>query len=215
MPSISLANKAYQEIRKRIIFGDYLPGEVLSENGLSKELEMSRTPIRDALHRLDSEGFIVTVKNRGIFVKEITYREIFEIMELNHCMNDYAAELAENGISSFNLDKLQLHLENQLMASEDDNYIEYVQQSILFGRCLIETSNNQMMLKTYDSFRDKTLRLGIVNYKLSPQEKHYSANLVNTQIYDAIVSKEYEKIKTIQKKYYLDTRERFITKGTI
>jgi DNA-binding GntR family transcriptional regulator len=215
MPSKSLSETAYQEIRKRIIFGEYLPGEVLSENGLSKELEMSRTPIRDALHRLDSEGLLVTLKNRGILVKEISYKEIFEISELNNCMFGFAADLATQGVSTFHLDKLQMHLENQLKAGEEDNYFEYLQQSILFGRCIIETTNNQVMIQTYDSFRDKTLRLAMVNWKLRPHEKHYSANQLNSDIYDAIVSKEYEKIKIIQNDYYLYNRERFITRGTI
>lgn len=215
MPSKSLSETAYKEIRKRIIFGEYLPGEVLSENGLSKELEMSRTPIRDALLRLDSEGFLVTLKNRGILVKEISYKEIFEISELNNCMFGFAADLATQGISTFNVEKLQMYLEKQLKAGEDDNYFEYLQQSILFGRCMIETTNNQVMLQTYDSFRDKTLRLAMVNWKLRPQEKHYSANQLNSDIYEAIVSKEYEKIKIILKDYYLYNRERFITRGTI
>lgn len=215
MQSKSLAEIAYQEIRRKVIFGIYLPGEVLSENGLSKELEMSRTPIRDALHRLDSEGFIVTLKNRGIFVKEISYKEIFEISELNNCMYGFAADLAMQGVSTFNLDQLQMHLELQLKASEEDNYLEYVQQSILFGRCIIEATNNQVMLQTYDSFRDKTLRLAMVNWKLRPQDKHYSVNQINSDIYEAIVSKEYEKIKIIQKDYYLYNRERFITRGSV
>jgi DNA-binding GntR family transcriptional regulator len=215
MPSKSLSETAYQEIRKRIIFGEYLPGEVLSENGLSKELEMSRTPIRDALHRLDSEGLLVTLKNRGILVKEISYKEIFEISELNNCMFGFAADLATQGVSTFPLDKLQMHLENQLKAGEEDNYYEYLQQSILFGRCIIETTNNQVMIQTYDSFRDKTLRLAMVNWKLRPHEKHYSANQLNSDIYEAIVSKEYEKMKIIQNDYYLYNRERFITRGTI
>ena len=176
---------------------------------------MSRTPIRDALHRLDSEGFLVTLKNRGILVKEISYKEIFEISELNNCMFGFAADLATQGIFTFNVEKLQMYLEKQLKAGEDDNYFEYLQQSILFGRCMIETTNNQVMLQTYDAFRDKTLRLAMVNWKLRPQEKHYSANQLNSKIYDAIVSKQYEKIKIILKDYYLYNRERFITRGTI
>ena len=215
MQSKSLGEIAYQELRKKVIFGEYLPGEVLSENGLSKELEMSRTPIRDALHRLDSEGFMVTLKNRGILVKDISYKELFEITELNHCMMGFAADLVIQGVSTFNIEKLQIHLAEQLKAEEVDHYLEYLQQSILFGRCLIEATNNEVMLETYDSFRDKTLRLAMVNWKLRPQEKHYSANQLNSDIYEAIVSKEYEKIKTIQKKYFLFTRERFITRGIL
>jgi len=215
MQSNSLAQKAYQEIRKKIIFGDHLPGDVLSENVLSKELEMSRTPIRDALRRVESEGFIVTLKNRGILVREISHKEIFDIMTLNNCMMIYAANLALNGVASFDLNKLHLHLEQQMKASEDNDYIENVKQSNLFGRCMIEITNNQTMLEVYDSLRDKYLRSAIINWKLSPQEKHYSSVQRNSQIYDVIVSKEYEKIQTILMDHAQSTRERYITRGII
>jgi DNA-binding GntR family transcriptional regulator len=215
MPTKSLAETAYQELRKKIIFGEYLPGEVLSENGLSKELEMSRTPIRDALHRLDSDGFIVTLKNRGIFVKDISYKELFEITEMNNCMMGFAADLVIQGVSEFNVEKLQVHLDRQFKAEKEDHYLEYLQQSILFGRCIIEATNNEVMLETYDSFRDKTLRLAMVNWKLRPQDKHYSANQLNSDLHDAIVAKEYEKIKIIQRRYFLNNRERFITRGRV
>jgi len=216
MPNtVSLAEKAYQEISKKIIYGDYLPGKVLSENGLSKELNMSRTPIRDALLRLTSDGFVVTLKNRGILVKEISYKELFDIQSLNHWLQIYAAELAEKGTISFKIENLQFHLDKQLEASKDDNYIEYVHQAMFFARSMIEASNNQIMLQTYDSQREKSLRMAIVNFKLSPEAKHYSANEINSQIYDAIISKEYEKIKTILHDYTAYNRERFITNGTI
>lgn len=215
MQSKSLAEKAYQEIRKKIITGEHLPGDVLSENGLSKELEMSRTPIRDALLRLDSEGFIATLKNRGILVKELSYKELFEINELNNCMSSFAIDLVNEGNSTFNIEKLQLHLENQLNAEEHDNYYEYVQQTIQFGRTIIEATNNHVMLQTYDSFRDKTLRTAMVNWKLRPNEKHYSANELNSKIYEAIVAKEYEHAKTVIKEYHAYNLKRFITRGII
>ena len=120
----------------------------------------------------------------------------------------YAADLVSNGVSSFNIDKLQLHLEKQIKASEDNNYIEYCQQSNLFGRSMVEITNNQTMLGVYDSLRDKFLWSAIVNWKLSPQEKHYSSVQRNSQLYDVIVSREYEKIKTILMDHYLNTREK-------
>lgn len=213
--TVSLAEKAYQELRNRIIYGDYLPGEVLSENALSKDLNMSRTPIRDALLRLSSTGFVVTLKNRGILVKDISYKELFDIQSLNHVLQIYATDLAISGAINFKTEDLKFHLDKQLAASYVDDYIKYVKHAILFGRAMIHSTNNQTMLDTYDSLRHKTMRMAIVNWKLNPEEKHYSANEINTKIFEAIIAKEYEKVKTILQGYTAYNRERFITNGRL
>ncbi|MFC7687322.1 GntR family transcriptional regulator [Ureibacillus sp. GCM10028918] len=209
----SLAVKAYEEIRRKIIYAEFLPGEILSENNLSKELDMSRTPIRDALLRLDSEGFIKTLKNRGVLVKELSYKEILDILALNNCMNLYAVDLVSKGVTSFDIEKLQLHLDLQLKATENDDYLGYTLQSILFGRTLIESSQNEIMLKTYDSLRDKTLQFAMVGWKLKPKAKHYSANDFNTRILQAIISKEYNKIYQLTEEYTSYNHGRFIHYG--
>lgn len=213
--TVSLAEKAYLELRNRIIYGEYLPDEILSENALSKDLNMSRTPIRDALLRLSSEGFVVTLKNRGILVKEISYKELFDIQGLNHCMLLYAADLASNASISFKVDELKSHLDKQLVASADGDYVEYVQQSILFSRSIIQSSQNHTMVETYDSLKHKTLRMAIVNWKLNPEEKHYSANELNSKLYEAILVKQYGKFKTILEDYVAYNRERFISSGRL
>jgi len=210
---LSLAEKAYEQIRKKIIYAQFLPGEILSENVLSKELNMSRTPIRDALLRLDSEGFVKTLKNRGVLVKETSIKELFDIVALNNCLHMYAVDLLSKEATTIDMEKLHLHLDNQLKATEQDDYLEYTQQSIQFGRTIIESSQNQVMLQAYDSFRDKTLQFAMVGWKLRPQAKHFSANHYNSETYKALVAKEYSKISKIIEEYSLYNRERFIHYG--
>src|SRR6516225_1215606 len=82
MSSKSLIDIAYTKIRQKIILGDFMLGTLLSENELANELNMSRTPIRTAISHLESEGFVVSLKNRGILVKEISVKEILDMIEV-------------------------------------------------------------------------------------------------------------------------------------
>ena len=82
MSSKSLIDTAYTKIRQKIIHGDFMPGTLLSENELANELNMSRTPIRTAISHLESEGFVVSFKNRGTLVKEISFKEILDMIEV-------------------------------------------------------------------------------------------------------------------------------------
>ena len=212
---VSLAAKAYQELSNKIIYGEFLPGDVLSENVLSSELNMSRTPIREALSRLTTEGFVITLKNRGILVKDISYKELFDIQGLNYALQAHAADLAADGVITFDESILTDHFNKQLKATKENNYIEYVNQSILFGRSMIQSVNNQTMLDTFDSLRNKTIRMAVVNWKLTPNKRHYSANEVNKKVLDAISNKEYSQIRLILREQLSSSRDRFVKNGEI
>ena len=88
--SLQKSKKAivYETLKKRIISHSLHPGEPLNESVLSKELKISKTPIREAFQQLEKEGFIENVPGRGAFVSRISIqdiRELFEIREILEC----------------------------------------------------------------------------------------------------------------------------------
>jgi DNA-binding GntR family transcriptional regulator len=79
---------AYENLKKKIISGLLQPGEALNEGALSSELKISKTPIREALQRLERDGFVEDIPGRGCFVSRISFqdiREFFEIREILEC----------------------------------------------------------------------------------------------------------------------------------
>lgn len=78
----SLKNQAYQEIRQRILTCEYAPGAVLNEAFLCKTLSISRTPVRDALSRLEHEHLLRIVSKKGIVVESITLPDIGNYFEV-------------------------------------------------------------------------------------------------------------------------------------
>lgn len=91
----TLESRAYQELRRRIIFAEYLPGTLLSENDLAEQLSMSRTPIRAAISLLVTEGFVESFHERGVLVKEISFREYTEILEVLISLQLYVINAVE------------------------------------------------------------------------------------------------------------------------
>ena len=92
MTQHSLVDIAYTKIRENLITANYMPGTLLSENALAKELNMSRTPIRGAISRLESEGFVTSIKNRGIFVKEISMKELLDITQVILFLQEFTVD---------------------------------------------------------------------------------------------------------------------------
>ncbi|WP_392396773.1 GntR family transcriptional regulator [Sutcliffiella horikoshii] len=192
-----------------------MPGSLLSENELAENLGMSRTPIRSAISRLESEGYVSSLRNRGILVKEISFKEMMDILEVFRYLQEYSVEAVMEKNNTFNIEELEQYLKNQLEAEESNDYPRYVQYSLLFTRSMINASNNQLFVQIIDSVKDKLMQAAIVNWKLTPNQKHYSANLLNQSIFEAISKGNLSDIKQICKDNFFRSKESMIISGKI
>lgn len=195
MSKKTLENIAYDKIREKIVTGEYMPNSVLTESELASELEMSRTPIRSAISHLESEGFISSFNNRGIMVKDISVKEALDMYEMILSLQLYAINMAERNGYSFDLQLLNEYLNNQLEASGKEDYHGYITNSFQFRRTIVSALNNESMNHTVDSYRDKLIMKSMAHWKLTPLQKHYSANQINESVYHALQSGELEKAR--------------------
>lgn len=99
-------DSAYLRIRQAIVEGRYAPGDRLVEQALGEELELSRTPVREALRRLEVEGLVTSRRNRGVIVHSATDDEVHDLYELRARLEAYAAELAAERGSPDQLDEI-------------------------------------------------------------------------------------------------------------
>lgn len=90
----SLSEQAYQQIRQQIIQLDLAPGDVVREDALREQLDIGRTPIREALQRLAREHFVQVIPRRGMFVTSIDVSELSTLLETRFVLEPYAARLA-------------------------------------------------------------------------------------------------------------------------
>ncbi|WII38433.1 GntR family transcriptional regulator [Paenibacillus thiaminolyticus] len=107
MASTSLIQTAYDYIRGQIMLGEFMPGTLLSENELAETLNMSRTPVRAAVAQLEYEGLAVSLKNRGILVKELSMKEALDMIEIMYTFQLYALNHIESQGDRPDLKKLK------------------------------------------------------------------------------------------------------------
>lgn len=93
-PPLVDAGAVYDRIRRSIVEGRYPPGARLVEQRLAEELDVSRTPVREAVRRLESEGLVVVARNRGAHVRPLAEGEVADLYEVRARLEAYAAELA-------------------------------------------------------------------------------------------------------------------------
>ncbi|EJN39337.1 GntR family transcriptional regulator [Pseudomonas sp. SWRI59] len=142
------SEQIYETLRNRIIAGQYEPGTQLKEEPLSREFELSRTPVRASLKRLVDDGLAVVETNRGVFVAGWTKWDVEEMFSLRELLEPHAAMLA--AMRATEQDVQALHRINDAMASAIKRGDENVQLDVQaanreFHHQLLETARSQRL----------------------------------------------------------------------
>jgi len=106
----SRANTVYQALKNKILFFEIQSGQSLTEEALAKEFSVSRTPIREALHMLEKDQLVETIRNKGAIVKGISERDVSKIFDLRIALEGWAAGEAAVAISDINLQVIETRL---------------------------------------------------------------------------------------------------------
>lgn len=114
----------YEKIKERILSLEYPPGQALTEMSISKDLGVSRTPIREAFKLLEKERLVVYIPNRGTFVKDITMTDIKEIFMIRELIEGFCASVAASLIDDENIKFLENTLDKSIKAFEKGEYKE-------------------------------------------------------------------------------------------
>ena len=141
----SLKEKAYQHIKEGIITNRLLPWEPLNEKEISDSLNVSKTPIREAIQLLHKEGLVQIIPQKGALVSPLAPNDINEILQLREILESFAA-----GIAALNHDSAKLsEFENNLKALRDapfKNYHAMSEEGTRFHKYLIELTRNKRLI---------------------------------------------------------------------
>jgi DNA-binding GntR family transcriptional regulator len=155
---VRLSEKAYQLIKKKVVTLELPPSAVIDEHILMQQLDLGRTPIREALQRLDSEGLVTVVPRRGTFVSDISVTDLQKIFELRIILEGFCARLAAQRISEDQIQKMEMVLRD-LEELQDGNPSALISIDKRFHRMLYRASDNEFLAETLDRLYDLSLRL--------------------------------------------------------
>ncbi len=140
----SLSQRAYEQIRRKIVDLELPPGSILDEGHLQAELNLGRTPIREALLRLSIERLVTIVPRRGIFVAEIGIADLQQIFEVRILLEQTAARLAARRGNKTQWERMEglLTLVDQV-SSDDPGFGLTIDES--FHQIMYEAANNRLL----------------------------------------------------------------------
>ena len=107
--TLQLGTRAYRALASGIVGGQIEPGTQLRPDTIAEQLEISATPVREALHRLEADGLLVKLPYQGWFVREFTEQEVRQLYEMRAAMECFGVRLACQRMTSGELDWLREH----------------------------------------------------------------------------------------------------------
>jgi len=155
---VKAPDTAYEKLFHAIEIGEIGPGERLLEIELAKRFGVSRTPIREAIRKLESEGIIQHLPRVGAVVRQLGQPEIVELYEMRIVLEATAAEMAAQHASSAELETLDALNSDMLGASDDPNTVAQINRQ--FHLCIVEAARNQFLKHCYHDLSNTLMLLG-------------------------------------------------------
>lgn len=172
LPALSHQNineRIYQILLSRIVSQDFAPGEKLNVPEIAHALQVSRTPVKDAVNRLAAEGLVDIVPRKGTSVARITADSIRELIQVRLMMEVFAGELAVARVTDEDVDRMEELVNSLEQFIDGDQYTDYpafLQIDTQLHMGFFHLAGNSLLLKLYENIHQ---RLQVVRaYQIAP-----------------------------------------------
>lgn len=192
-------------IREAIIAGRLDPGQRLKEEELARELGMSRTPVREALLALQSEGLVESIPRRGASVRAYAVEDLDDTYQLRALLEGYAARRAAARISPEDVERLEQSCDRFVRLRAEDDLLDLVQENLFFHNVVLEAAGS-VRLRTLVR---KVIEIPLVYksyYWYSPEQKLISEHY-HRQLTRALRVRDAERAELIMKEHVLEARD--------
>jgi DNA-binding GntR family transcriptional regulator len=209
-PDEGLSQTIAQTLKARIYDGLIAPGERINEAVLAQEMGISRGPIREAMRILTGLGLVTAVPNRGVFVREISWREMLELYELRALVFGFAAERACQHLEVPQQQALAQLLEQMDQAHAAQDATAYYEANLQFHAQILTLGGNQRAHQTYDDCV-KSLHLFRRSHFNAPGNMKRS-NAEHRAIFEAIAKGDARRARTLAERHVLSGRDRVLAR---
>jgi DNA-binding GntR family transcriptional regulator len=151
-----LSEQAFRILREMITNCRFLPGTRLNIEQLSRDMEISRTPVWEAVHRLTQEGLLVSVPNRGVFVSDISPESALDMYAVREVLEGLAARLAAGHIHAGAVRQMEVSLREQYAMAEQQDLLGYSKHDFDFHNTIYELSENRYLQEMLGILRSRT-----------------------------------------------------------
>lgn len=187
--------RVYSYLVEQIINGEYRVGDMLNERRIGKQLSVSRTPVREAIHRLEAEGWVMVIPWKGIFIQGISQKQVIEIFQIRSSLEHLSISLMlERNIRQqwVRLEEIVLNQEKLIEKSDPKEFIRLDRE---FHNTIANFSGNGLLVEMLQKLEDRLLRLGLQSVQNS--ERYQETICEHKKILEALQQGKAEAVQAM------------------
>ena len=194
-----LREHVYTGVKTAIISGDFQPGKRLIEERLAADMTTSRTPVREAIQKLEKEGLIFRLPRGGFAVKAVTEAEVEEVLGLRSVLEGYAGYLATSRITDHEMRQLEEIIANEDECLKNLNVDEFIRLDGEFHDVLYKAAKDARLYALLHDLRDYMYRYRVIILRY--QRKPYLAVQDHKQMLASMKAKSPRQVEKLVRKH--------------
>lgn len=171
VPRRYLADRVYEELRRAILAREFDPGEPLTEHDLSRRFKVSRTPVREALAKLERDRLVRVVPKKGAFVRTLSHDEVRDLYQLREALEALAVRLAAPRLEAGELDDFERRFRELRSRDGRLTYPHVRPLGEEFHRFLLKKADNGKLLHVLEEIREQLQSVWTMSI-LAPRRLH-------------------------------------------
>lgn len=192
---LPLRDVVFKTLREAILKGNLAPGERLMEIQLANQLGVSRTPIREAIRKLELEGLVIMIPRRGAEVARITEKDLKDVLEVRTSLEELAIGLACERISDEAVRQLKEALKTFQASLKSEDVTKIAESDVAFHDIIFAATGNARLIQIVNNLREQMYR-----YRLEYLKDYTTHDRLYTeheQIVEAIADRDKEMAKKL------------------
>ena len=153
-----LGEMVYESLREAIVKQELKPGERLMETELADDMGVSRTPVREAIRKLELEGYVVMIPRKGAFVAGLSIKDINEVFEIRGALEALAAGLAASRATNEEIEEMERHLLEEASLWGTSDLLMTIEIDTKFHELIFKASRNNRLLAMVTDLREQVQR---------------------------------------------------------
>ena len=158
---LPLRDVVFNTLRQAILRGELKPGERLMEIQLANKLGVSRTPIREAIRKLELEGLVLMIPRKGAEVAEITEKTLKDVLEIRRALEELAVQLACEKITKEGLKELKKAGDDFKKVLKSQDITEVAEADVRFHDVIYMATDNPKLIQLLNNFREQMYRFRV------------------------------------------------------
>lgn len=204
---LPLRDVVFNTLRKAILTGQLKPGERLMEVHLANRLGVSRTPIREAIRKLELEGLVIMIPRRGAEVAQITEKSLKDVLEVRRALDALSVELACKRITREEMEELEKACRTFEDATKGKDAAVIAKADVRLHDIIVQATGNQRLQQLVNNLSEQMYRYRFVYIKDESQHEKLIAE--HKEIYESILEGNVQRASEAAK-LHIDNQEKSI-----